>query len=163
MNSPVEGTTLLNSERQSSPKFTRAVVGMVQAAYLLPICGRLCSHDEPPPRPGAWSSDGFSLGAMTAAVWVRAICRYGSVSAILRLWGLVRVGSFQMDLRMYEPSCTIVNIMMQLETCMNLKVLIASIVIGVGVVLTGMYLELWQVILAGAIGGGLGCMFSLKS
>ena len=38
---------------------------------------------------------------MTTAMWVRAICRYRSVSAILRLWSLVRVGSFQMDLRMY--------------------------------------------------------------
>ena len=163
LNSPVEGTTLLNSERQSSPKFTRAVVGMVQAAYLLPIRGRLRSHGEPPQRPGARPSGGLPLGAMTAAMWVRAICRYGSVSAILRLWSLVRVGSFQMDLRMYEPNCTIVNIMMQLETCMNLGMLIASIGLGVGVVLTGMYFELWQVILAGAIGGGLGCMFSLKN
>ena len=42
-----------------------------------------------------------SLGAMTVAMWMRAICRYRSVSAILRLWSLVRVGSFQMDLRMY--------------------------------------------------------------
>ena len=74
---------------------------MVQAAYLLPIRGRLRSHGDPPPRPGAWPSGGLSLGAMAAAVWVRAICRYGSVSAILRLWSLVRVGSFQMDLRMY--------------------------------------------------------------
>ena len=54
------------------------------------------------PRPGAWPSDGFSFGAMTTAVWVRAIYRYGSVLVILRLWSLVRVGSFQMDLRMYE-------------------------------------------------------------
>ena len=76
---------------------------MVQAAYLLPIRGKLCSHDEPPPRPDAWPSDGLSLGAMTTAMWVRAICRYRSVSVILSLWSLVRVGSFQMDLRMYEP------------------------------------------------------------
>ena len=74
---------------------------MVQAAYLLPIHGKLCSHDEPPPRPGAWPSGGLSLDAMTTAMWVRAICRYRSVSAILRLWSLVRVGSFQMNLRMY--------------------------------------------------------------
>ena len=67
--------------------------------------GRLCSHDEPPPRPGAWPSDRLSLGAMTAAMWVRAIYRYRSVSAILRLWSLVRVGSFQMGLRMYCSVC----------------------------------------------------------
>ena len=77
---------------------------MAQAAYLLPIRGKLCSHDEPPPRPDAWPSDGLSLGAMTAAMWVRAICRYGFVSAILRLWSLVRVGSFQIDLEMYDFS-----------------------------------------------------------
>ena len=77
---------------------------MVQAAYLLPIRGKLRSHGEPPPRPGAWPSDGFSFGAMTAAMWVRAIYRYRSVSVILHLWSLVRVGSFQMDLRMYKPS-----------------------------------------------------------
>ena len=71
-------------------------------AYLLPIHGKLCSHDEPPPRPGAWPSDGLSLGAMTAAMWVRTICRYRSVSVILHLWSLVRVGSFQMNLRMYR-------------------------------------------------------------
>ena len=74
---------------------------MVQAAYLLPIRGRLRSHGEPPPRPGAWHSGGLSLGAMAAAVRVRAICRHRSVSAILHLWSLVRVGSFKMDLRMY--------------------------------------------------------------
>ncbi len=32
---------------------------------------------------------------------MKPISYYRSVSAILRLWSLVRVGSFQMDLRMY--------------------------------------------------------------
>ena len=41
---------------------------------------------------------------MTAAMRVRTIYRYRSVSVILRLWGLVRVGSFQMNLRMYQWS-----------------------------------------------------------
>ena len=83
---------------------SQGVVGIVQAAYLLPIRGKLRSHDEPPPRPDAWPSDGLSPGAMTAAMWVRAICRYRSASVILRLWSLVRVESFQMDLRMYPPT-----------------------------------------------------------
>ena len=41
---------------------------------------------------------------MTTAMQVRTIYRYRSVSVILRLWSLTRVGSFQMDINRIKDS-----------------------------------------------------------